>query len=74
MSEWISVKDRLPNYNDAVFLTRDECVFVGMKSNTDIEGEWYITLDHPKQPKPVEKITHWMPIKFPSLPKPPTEK
>lgn len=69
-TEWISLKNRLPDYNDPVFLTRDKCVFVGIRSHTDIEGENYSVFKHPKQPEKGEsKMTHWMPMKKPELPK-----
>ena len=76
---WIKIdsedKSTLPDYNDPVFLTRDDCVFVGVRSETNITGEHYMVFSHPKHPKSSypqdagDKITHWMPMEFPELPK-----
>jgi len=65
MQNWISVKDRLPEYNVSVLTThKDSSVLIGWRASTNSRGEnWKIGVDC----KP-NSITHWMP-----LPEPPKE-
>ena len=64
MSEWISVKDRLPDPAKYVLISqRRDGVCVGYLMNK--YGTWWKTPDGPVSTK---DITHWMP-----LPAPPTE-
>jgi len=61
MSEWISVKDRLPDYGDDEVLIIYKQGGIFMDSWNEDEEEWkYAGCD--------EDITHWMP-----LPEPPKE-
>lgn len=58
MSEWISVKDGLPKYNDRVIFFNGEYVEFGVyhRDFTDFEDCIH------------DEVTHWMP-----LPEPPKE-
>lgn len=64
MSEWISVKDRLPDRFQPVIICRD-----GPKGTTIVEegfrdvGDWWKVYG-----TRVKKVTHWMP-----MPEPPQE-
>ena len=74
MNEWISVKDRLPEYDIPVLVTYiglgdkkpySDAVAMWSLELNGYNGGWVWTLDESE----VEvKITHWMP-----LPKPPKE-
>ncbi len=61
MSEWISVKDRLPESDDYVLCYRDSC---GLSSRIMVgfylRGKWTCGA--------IGNVTHWMP-----LPEPPEE-
>lgn len=55
--EWISVKDRLPNYDTPVIICTDEkFVYAG----TIIGGTWFLDND-----SWTENVTHWMPLPEP---------
>lgn len=62
MSEWISVKDRLPEYDhDCIVANINEgSVYVGCY----VEDRWKYKGE--KHENPWRNVTHWMP--FPSLP------
>lgn len=58
MSEWISVKERLPSYGERVLVTEGHGVFEAFLS---ISHNWSrLGVDW------VEGVTHWMPL--PELP------
>lgn len=61
MSEWISVKDRLPSKNESVAFTWD-----GQEIRTDVSypgfnGTWECENSIGWYYAPERKITHWMP-------------
>ncbi len=62
MTEWISVKDRLPKYNEEVLLTRvvspSFFTHVGWRVYTNAEGEHY----NYGGPDESYQPTHWMPL------------
>lgn len=63
MTNWISVKDRLPDENEIILLCDGKEVTVGFRWNGFITGEirWNCQDDW------FETVTHWMPL--PELPK-----
>ena len=75
MSEWISVKDRMPKVGEAVFtieVFKDKPATNHVVAQLDKEGKWLVgyTLNSERYVLVVFETfpTHWMP-----LPKPPTE-
>lgn len=68
---WVSVEDRLPNIGERVHLIvnslNEQYVCIGKRKE---DGFYY--KDKGTLSKPMESITHWMPL--PSLPSPPKEK
>lgn len=65
MSEWISVKDRLPPEDELILVVYEKKVTVGSRWKSGLAiFDWEYTGDG--QWVPNEEITHWMP-----LPKPP---
>lgn len=67
-TEWISVKDRLPKYNEVV-LVYDNWLpslepYLNTSNYNEKDGLWYDYLGD--ENKYSENVTHWMP-----LPKPP---
>lgn len=66
MSEWISVKDRLPNKEGIYICVLDLTPMVGFKYRTietvRYSGRWLY------DSKEINYVTHWMP-----LPEPPKE-
>lgn len=65
MSEWISVEERLPEYDEKVLIWTGRTTVRGYRSHTDKQGEHY-KLNWPSND--AANVTHWMP-----LPEPPTE-
>lgn len=57
--EWISVKDRLPENTEFVFVTNADCKSVNRGFAVFRDGEWH---------SPIDNISYWMP-----LPEPPKE-
>jgi len=65
---WISVKDRLPEYNvDVLFLQKDDCLcFVGWRAKED---QWVCSQENGMHDNFITRgFSHWMP-----LPEPPKE-
>lgn len=67
--QWISVKDRLPEYDQFVLLWHPDCKrqFVGFRVDSGIMDPlfwWHLELD---MHEPERIITHWMPL--PEAPK-----
>lgn len=58
MSEWISVKDRLPNENTRVLVYAKQGSYMNLRTDYICNGRWFFSM----------MVTHWMP-----LPKPPKE-
>ncbi len=75
MSEWISVKDRMPDVEESViaYSKTVDRVFVGYYDleysfRTDsIEPMWYLDGARGRSYAFTAKVTHWMPL--PELPK-----
>ncbi|MDH5183396.1 MAG: DUF551 domain-containing protein [Gammaproteobacteria bacterium] len=76
MSEWISVKDRLPIIKDAALGSRySDSVLVNVDGNLQYVA-WLVDLDSSGEPceptwisdSPIDDVTHWQP-----LPEPPNE-
>lgn len=65
MSEWISIKDRLPEKDVAVLCFYYDQYMAVMEYWYDDYKTGKPTFSNPPSP-PVERVTHWMP-----LPKPP---
>jgi hypothetical protein len=65
MSDWVSVKDKLPPYDTAVLTYRGkyDCMQVDVLISDLDKATWCGTLC-----KDWEEVSHWMP-----LPKPPNE-
>lgn len=57
--KWISVKDRLPENMEFVFVSNADCKSVNRGFAVFRDGEWH---------SPIDNISHWMP-----LPEPPKE-
>lgn len=65
MSEWISVKDRLPELGERVLCTDGHCVFEQYRVLPScVYGVW----DRMGLKSEMQDVTHWMP-----LPEPPQE-
>lgn len=64
MTEWISVKDRLPKAKETVLAYEAAFDSMSMAYRLPNTEEWIDTGDY----YPLEAVTHWMP-----LPKPPKE-
>ena len=63
-TEWISVKDRLPETGKRVLTYADN----GAMFAAHLDGYWYIDTGEMYYSTPLANITHWMP-----LPEPPKE-
>jgi Protein of unknown function (DUF551) len=67
MSEWISVKDRLPDEETPVIT-----LYSGVVQHITywiVDGAWYPACSDEQDPTPIDGVfTHWMP-----LPEPPKE-
>lgn len=58
MSEWISVKDRMPeNHEDYLLIGHHNDCYIG---HMDIHGDWYDDCGIE-----IEGISHWMPLPEP---------
>lgn len=73
MTDWISVKDRLPPLNKEVIVCRagQKCSFTACRKDYGGEQHWTNAIWHDMPIWPIETdgdITHWMP-----LPEPPKE-
>lgn len=69
MSEWINVKDKLPDKQDCYltyYNTNDYCIID--ISGWDMKKQMFVYLDPEYYGDENENITHWMP-----LPEPPKE-
>lgn len=76
MTNWISVKDKLPDHNDDVLIYIEDVIVIGY---LEADGEWDISpvfeVVSGRGPRswllsrPIKPPTHWMP-----LPEPPKEK
>jgi hypothetical protein len=62
MSEWVSVKERLPELYTAVWALDNDMPFLAMRHN---RARWHAILDS----CPLENVTHWAPV--PDAPEPP---
>jgi len=62
MSEWISVKDKLPKPSTEVLIFIYDILALGYMES---DGEWWNDADEKEHS---ESVTHWMP-----LPEPPEE-
>ena len=69
MSEWISVRDRLPENGQTVLLHCDGCILMGV-CRTKASTPFQSTYSGAQDPYGHE-ITHWMPLD--ALPPPPNE-
>ena len=70
-SKWISVEERLPDHQDSVFcvaVSNNGEVCVKVSNLNPARTGFYVEYDFGK---PIERITHWMPI--PNVPAPPVE-
>lgn len=82
MSEWISVKDKLPHYSAqaSIWVYDGEDVFIADWDKIDCDyenkftttnGFWFGGIDGTECFSEYDSVTHWMEI---LLPKPPEEK
>ena len=65
--KWIRVNERLPKYKKPVFLSKNKEINIGVRANTDIEGEHYNLFNGFKNED--GKITHWAEIELIDPPK-----
>ena len=61
MTEWISVEDKLPEHGFSGYVTNGRQVLLGAIYDAQNNKWWAYTSDL--------KITHWMPVPKPPLPK-----
>ena len=64
MNEWVSVKDRLPEYYREVLVHVNGCIYLAMLFDQRMINEPDYWCDHSGQ---LGKVTHWMPL--PDAPK-----
>lgn len=71
MSEWISVKERLPDNDEVVFVwtVGEQQCLAYLDGQYDGKPSWYIIPAHSGQFRSTCSVTHWMP-----LPGPPKKK
>ena len=65
MSEWISVKDRLPEYGDLIIVVIDRKVVnrICFRDGSDDSQDWVEAVgENDNWTKWFSSVTHWMPL------------